>query len=116
MITAPYRRLVAQTAGLWSDADVYAQVWEYEMPGDRVAAFTTAYAADGVWGELFGRAAGADRHESRHRQRLAASNDGPLELAVRHEEARKVPGSSAAISAEDPSELEIHVLCRKPAG
>ena len=28
------------------------------MPGDRLAAFTTAYAADGVWGELFGRAAG----------------------------------------------------------
>ena len=28
------------------------------MPGDHVAAFTTAYAADGAWGELFGRAAG----------------------------------------------------------
>ena len=28
------------------------------MPGDRVVAFTTAYAAQGTWGELFGRAAG----------------------------------------------------------
>jgi hypothetical protein len=37
---------------------VFVRVWEYEVPGERVAAFTTAYAADGAWGELFGRAAG----------------------------------------------------------
>jgi len=37
---------------------VFVRLWEYEVPGDRVAAFTTAYAADGAWGELFGRAAG----------------------------------------------------------
>jgi heme-degrading monooxygenase HmoA len=37
---------------------VFVRVWEYEVPGDRAAAFTTAYAADGAWGELFGRAAG----------------------------------------------------------
>jgi heme-degrading monooxygenase HmoA len=28
------------------------------VPGDRAEAFAAAYAADGVWGELFGRAAG----------------------------------------------------------
>ena len=28
------------------------------MPEDRSEAFTAAYAADGAWGELFGRAAG----------------------------------------------------------
>jgi Antibiotic biosynthesis monooxygenase len=44
--------------GLWSNAVVFVRVWEYEVPGDRAAAFTTAYAADGAWGELFGRAAG----------------------------------------------------------
>jgi heme-degrading monooxygenase HmoA len=33
-------------------------VWEYEVPGDRAEPFTEAYAADGAWGELFGRAAG----------------------------------------------------------
>jgi heme-degrading monooxygenase HmoA len=44
--------------GLWSNAGVFVRVWEYEVPGDRAAAFTTAYAADGAWGELFGRAAG----------------------------------------------------------
>jgi hypothetical protein len=37
---------------------VFVRVWEYEVPGDRVAAFAAAYAADGPWGELFGRAAG----------------------------------------------------------
>ena len=37
---------------------MFVRVWEYEVPGDRLAAFTTAYAADGAWGELFGRAAG----------------------------------------------------------
>lgn len=37
---------------------MFVRVWEYEVPGDRAAAFTTAYAADGAWGELFGRAAG----------------------------------------------------------
>jgi heme-degrading monooxygenase HmoA len=44
--------------GLWSNTRVFVRVWEYEVPGDRAAAFTTAYAADGAWGELFGRAAG----------------------------------------------------------
>ena len=44
--------------GLWSNAGVFVRVWEYEVPGDRAAAFTTAYAADGAWGELFGRATG----------------------------------------------------------
>ena len=44
--------------GLWSNAGVFVRVWEYEVPGDRAAAFTTAYAAGGAWGELFGRAAG----------------------------------------------------------
>lgn len=34
------------------------RLWEYEVPGDRAVAFTTAYAADGAWGKLFGRAAG----------------------------------------------------------
>jgi hypothetical protein len=43
---------------LWSNAEVFVRVWEYEVPGDRVAAFTAAYAADGAWGELFRRAAG----------------------------------------------------------
>jgi heme-degrading monooxygenase HmoA len=37
---------------------VFVRVWEYQVPDDRTEAFTTAYAADGVWGELFGRAAG----------------------------------------------------------
>ena len=44
--------------GLWSNADVFVRVWEYEVPGDRAEAFTAAYAADGAWGELFGRATG----------------------------------------------------------
>ena len=41
-----------------------AQCWRvragvgYEVPGDRAEEFTAAYAADGAWGELFGRAAG----------------------------------------------------------
>jgi hypothetical protein len=43
---------------LWSNAGVFVRVWEYEVPGDRVGAFAAAYAADGAWGELFGRAAG----------------------------------------------------------
>ena len=43
---------------MWSNAGVFVRVWEYEVPGDRVAAFTVAYAADGAWGELFSRAAG----------------------------------------------------------
>ena len=34
------------------------RVWEYEVPSDRVGAFTAAYAADGAWGELFNQAAG----------------------------------------------------------
>lgn len=37
---------------------MYVRVWEYDVPGDQAAAFTAAYAADGPWGELFGRAAG----------------------------------------------------------
>jgi heme-degrading monooxygenase HmoA len=37
---------------------VFVRVWAYEVPGDREAAFTAAYAADGPWGDLFGRAAG----------------------------------------------------------
>ena len=36
---------------LWSNAVVFVRVWEYEVPGDRAAAFTTAYAADGAWGQ-----------------------------------------------------------------
>ena len=44
--------------GLWSNAGVFVRVWEYEVAGDRAAAFTMAYAADGAWGQLFGRAAG----------------------------------------------------------
>jgi heme-degrading monooxygenase HmoA len=36
----------------------YDLLCEYEVSGDRVAAFVTAYAAHGAWGELFGRAAG----------------------------------------------------------
>ena len=44
--------------GLWSNADVFVRVWEYEVPGDRTQAFTAAYAADGAWRELFGRAPG----------------------------------------------------------
>ena len=34
------------------------RVWEYEVHVDRAAEFTAAYAADGAWAELFGRAAG----------------------------------------------------------
>lgn len=37
---------------------MFVRVWEYEVPGDRAVAFITAYATDGAWGELFGRAAG----------------------------------------------------------
>jgi heme-degrading monooxygenase HmoA len=37
---------------------VFVRVWEYEVPGDRIAAFIAAYAPDGAWGELFGRAMG----------------------------------------------------------
>jgi quinol monooxygenase YgiN len=37
---------------------VFVRVWEFEVPSDRVVAFVAAYAADGAWGELFGRAAG----------------------------------------------------------
>jgi hypothetical protein len=37
---------------------VFVRVREYDVPSERAAAFTTAYAADGPWGELFGRAAG----------------------------------------------------------
>lgn len=44
--------------GLWSNAGVFVRVWEYEVPGDRAAAFAAAYAPDGAWGQLFGRAAG----------------------------------------------------------
>jgi len=44
--------------GLWSNAGVFVRVWEYEVPDDRAAAFAVAYAPDGAWGQLFGRAAG----------------------------------------------------------
>lgn len=37
---------------------MFVRVWEYEVPGDRAAAFAAAYGADGAWAELFGRAAG----------------------------------------------------------
>jgi hypothetical protein len=37
---------------------VFVRVWEYQVPDDRTGAFAAAYAADGAWGELFGRAAG----------------------------------------------------------
>jgi len=37
---------------------VYVRVWEYDVPGDQAPAFTADYAADGPWGDLFGRAAG----------------------------------------------------------
>lgn len=42
----------------WSNTEVFVRVWEYEVPSDRAAAFTAAYAADGSWAELFSRAAG----------------------------------------------------------
>lgn len=38
---------------------MFVRLWEYEVPDDRAAAFTTAYAADGAWGKLFGGAAGS---------------------------------------------------------
>jgi hypothetical protein len=44
--------------GPWSNACVFVRVWEYEVPGDRAGAFTAAYAPDGAWGQLFGRAEG----------------------------------------------------------
>jgi heme-degrading monooxygenase HmoA len=37
---------------------VFVRVWEYEVPSGRTAVFTAAYAADGAWAQLFGRAAG----------------------------------------------------------
>jgi heme-degrading monooxygenase HmoA len=37
---------------------VFVRIWEYQVPGGRRAAFTAAYAADGAWARLFGRAAG----------------------------------------------------------
>ena len=43
---------------LWSNACVFVRVWEYEVRGDRAAAFAAAYGPDGAWGQLFGRAAG----------------------------------------------------------
>jgi heme-degrading monooxygenase HmoA len=48
----------ALVCGLWSNAEVFVRVWEYEVPSDRVAAFAAAYAADGAWAELFSRAPG----------------------------------------------------------
>jgi heme-degrading monooxygenase HmoA len=44
--------------GSCDHAGVFVRVWEYEVPLDRTGAFTTAYAADGPWGELFRRAGG----------------------------------------------------------
>ena len=49
---------VAYPPGVWSNAGVFVRVWEYEVPSERAEAFTAAYAADGAWGKLFGRAAG----------------------------------------------------------
>jgi heme-degrading monooxygenase HmoA len=46
-------------------------VWEYQVPGDRTGAFIAAYAADGPWGELFGRAAGFLGTELYHDAALA---------------------------------------------
>jgi heme-degrading monooxygenase HmoA len=37
---------------------VFVRVWEYQVPDDRTAAFTAAYAPDGAWGQLFRRTAG----------------------------------------------------------
>ena len=37
---------------------MFVRVWEYQVPDDRIGAFTAAYAADGAWGELFSQAAG----------------------------------------------------------
>ena len=37
---------------------MFVRVWEYEVPSDRAAAFTAAYAAEGVWAELFAQADG----------------------------------------------------------
>jgi heme-degrading monooxygenase HmoA len=37
---------------------MFVRVWEYQVPEDRVAAFTAAYAPDGPWGQLFGSAVG----------------------------------------------------------
>ena len=37
---------------------MFVRVWEYEVPSDRAQPFTEAYAADGAWVDLFGRAAG----------------------------------------------------------
>ena len=45
-------------AGLWSNAGVFVRVWEYQVPDDRIETFAAAYAADGAWGKLFGRAVG----------------------------------------------------------
>ena len=44
--------------GLWSNAGVFVRVWKYQVPDDRAAAFTAAYAPDGAWGQLYRRAAG----------------------------------------------------------
>lgn len=43
--------------GMWSNAGVFVRVWEFEVPGDHTAAFVEAYAADGAWAELSGKAA-----------------------------------------------------------
>jgi heme-degrading monooxygenase HmoA len=37
---------------------VFVRVWEYQVPDDRIETFAAAYAADGAWGKLFGRAVG----------------------------------------------------------
>jgi heme-degrading monooxygenase HmoA len=42
----------------FDDKRVFVRVREYQVPGDRTKAFTAAYAADGAWGELFGKATG----------------------------------------------------------
>ena len=57
--SVPHRAVWPRTRpGLWSNAAVFVRVWEYEVPDERATAFTAAYAPDGAWGQLFGRAAG----------------------------------------------------------
>ena len=37
---------------------MFVRLWRFRAPADRVAAFRSAYAADGAWARLFGKAAG----------------------------------------------------------
>ena len=94
--------------GPWSNAGVFVRVWEYEVPGDRLAAFTTAYAADGPWGELFGRAAGFLGTEL-YRDAARAAPGGPLAPKPAHFPARAnaviwlfMEGAPSAVDLFDP--------------